>query len=225
MVWFKFLVCSMALLGVILPNTAGAISADFSGGFRFDENYLDDVAQTPTGNIATNFSDHPHEIKGGEGTSTYPSNAHFQTFHLRLIPRLIVNDQTIIYSQWQVGPTWGKAVGSDPNFQFASQYSTTADNDRNQGNNRDYYDFMYGRESLASTRGTDAIQMARAWTEFITDFGTLKLGRMPREWGMGLVWDAGEDIRDRFQSTADTAQLTIKLGNFELSPGMSRLVS
>ena len=57
------------------------------------------------------------------------------------------------------------------------------------------------------------LQLSRAWLEWTSDFGVFRIGRMPFSWGYGLVWDAGNQTWDDFQTTYDRLEYRLHLGN------------
>ncbi len=121
------------------------------------------------------------------------SPASFQNLFLRLDPRVIVNDNATIYTDIWVGTPDQGFFGSD----LTSQ----------------------GKFHNTST-GRATISMNEFYAELATDFGTLKIGRAPLHWGLGLVWNNTHALFDRLPSTGDIIGLTTKLGAFKLMPAM-----
>lgn len=66
--------------------------------------------------------------------------------------------------------------------------------------------FVYGD---AATTG---LVLNRAWLEWTSDFGVVRLGRMPFSWGYGLVWDAGA-VWDDYGTTLDRLEYRLHLGH------------
>lgn len=60
---------------------------------------------------------------------------------------------------------------------------------------------------------TSSLTMSRAWLEWTSDFGVVRIGRMPISWGYGLIWDAGSRIWDDYQTTQDRLEYRLHLGN------------
>src|SRR5690606_13190376 len=46
----------------------------------------------------------------------------------------------------------------------------------------------------------DAVSVRRAWAEYDTPVGQLKFGRMPDHWGLGMLYNAGDDVDGDYQS-------------------------
>ncbi len=66
--------------------------------------------------------------------------------------------------------------------------------------------FVYGDPS------TSGLVLNRAWLEWSSDFGVVRLGRMPFSWGYGLLWDAG-GTWDDFGTTLDRLEYRLHLGH------------
>jgi len=126
-----------------------------------------------------------------------PSNgnspASFQNLFLRLTPRVIVNDNISIYSNiWFGTPDRGIFGGDQPSVSTVNQTNT----------------------------GNAMVSASTLYSEVATDFGTLTVGRMPLNWGLGVVWNTTTDGFDRLPSTADGIRMETKLGAFKFAPAM-----
>lgn len=56
------------------------------------------------------------------------------------------------------------------------------------------------------------MQAVRGWGEAYTDWGRFALGRMPMQWGSGILWNDGNDVLDEYGDSADRFQVTTKVG-------------
>ncbi|MGZ6371031.1 MAG: hypothetical protein ACXWPM_09800, partial [Bdellovibrionota bacterium] len=181
------------ILGGLAASDARALELDWSGNFRAEFNWLHDynfdasdagVTTDPTRAAANGYY-----IRGGGS-----HEALFQTLSLRLRPKLIVNDNIYIKSEWWLGdPVYGLFGNAWPSSMDQNQY--------------------YSNQSRGS-----AITAARVWAEFLTDIGTVQVGRAPLDWGLGAVWRAGDDVWDRYESTADLIRMNAKFGAFSFAP-------
>ena len=72
---------------------------------------------------------------------------------------------------------------------------------------------FYSNQSRGST-----ITAQRFWAEILSDFGTVQIGRLPLDWGLGVVWNAGDGLFDRYESTGDAVRLISKFGAFSFIP-------
>lgn len=52
----------------------------------------------------------------------------------------------------------------------------------------------------------------RAWAEAYTPIGRFAVGRMPMEWGAGILWNAGNDPQNEYGDTADRLQFSTRVG-------------
>lgn len=56
------------------------------------------------------------------------------------------------------------------------------------------------------------MQAIRAWGEVNTKFGRFSMGRMPMEWGSGILWNAGNGTDAEFGDSADRIQFATRVG-------------
>ena len=120
------------------------------------------------------------------------SPASFQNLFLRLTPRVIVSDNVSVYSDlWFGTPDKGIFGGDQPTSSTVNQTNT----------------------------GTALISASTMYAEVATDFGTMIIGRVPLQWGLGMIWNTTEGF-DRMPSTADGFRLETKLGAFKVAPAM-----
>jgi len=117
--------------------------------------------------------------------------ANFQNLFLNLKPRVLVNDNVSIQSElWFNAPDTGL---------FGSNVPSNA--------------------TYHSTNTGNALLSARTFfSEIATDFGTFRVGRIPLQYGLGLVWNSDSGRRTRLPSNGDAMTLTTKLGAFKFSP-------
>lgn len=189
----RFLAALAIVLIVAGAKQATAMELHWSGQFTSDFNWVHNYSLDGTDQGA--LVDPARDGKGGYYIPGGGSrDARWEQLFLRLRPKLIVNDNIYVKSEWWVG---------DPVFGiFGNAVPSTVDQKQ-----------FYSNQSRGSS-----ITAQRVWGEFITDFGTLQVGRAPLNWGLGLVWNAGEDRWSRYMTTADTARLVSRFGAFSLVP-------
>jgi hypothetical protein len=130
---------------------------------------------------------------GGYSIPGTDGKAQFQTLFFRLRPRAIVNDNVYLRSElWFGNPATGFFGDAAPGADQAGYNSTFS--------------------------GGGAVTAQRFWAEVQTDVGNVHVGRAPLNWGLGLVWNAGDGLYDHFQSTGDMIRMVSKFGAFSLSP-------
>jgi len=106
-----------------------------------------------------------------------------------LNPSLIIDDHFSLKSQWN--------LLTSPTF----TPSATVPLGPGQGS------YIFGDTSSA------ALVLSRAWLEWTSDVGVMRIGRMPFAWGYGLVWDEGNALWDDFQTTIDRLEYRLFLGH------------
>ncbi len=74
----------------------------------------------------------------------------------------------------------------------------------------------------AGVNGTqNSINVKRAWAEYMTPVGQLRFGRMPDQWGLGMVHNAGDGIDSDWQSTVDRIMFVSGIKSMDLYFGGS----
>ena len=179
--------------------SANAMDLDWSGQFRTESQLIYNYSM---GNGATTDPADPRVVATQNNQAGYfipgggSRNAFFQDMFLRLRPVVIVNDNIYIKSEWWVGDPIYSLYGSGaPGTVDERQFYTTA-----------------SKGSLITAQ--------RVWGEFQSDLGTIQAGRMPLNWGLGIVWNSGNDVYDRYFSTGDGVRLAAKFGSFTLAPAL-----
>jgi hypothetical protein len=80
-----------------------------------------------------------------------------------------------------------------------------------------YTDPVTGEEiAIAEADGTAplgvGLEATRAWGEAFTPIGRFAVGRMPMQWGAGILWNDGNDPEDEYGDTADRFQFSTRVG-------------
>ncbi len=172
---------------------AHALELDWSGQFWAEFNFVHNYAMDPSDQGAV-YDGVRNDAGGYYVPGGGAQDANFQSLFLRLRPKLVVNDNIYIKSEWWVGdPIFGIFGNAVPSASDQRQY--------------------YSNQSRGSS-----IKAQRIWAEFISDVGTFQVGRVPLHWGLGLVWNSGEHLWDRYMSTGDAIRWIAKFGSFSLVP-------
>ncbi len=175
------------ILLLLVGIAAHALEMDWSGQFWTELQAIGNYA--PTG--AYNPGAGSYYVPNGGSTT-----ALFQNVFMRVRPRLLVNDNIFIKSEWWVGdPIYGLFGMSVPSTVDQQQYNSTGQ-----------------RSSVLSAQ--------RFWAEAVTDYGTIQVGKLPLSWGLGLIWNSGEELYSRYMSTGDGARLIAKYGELLVVPGV-----
>lgn len=192
LVFFGIFVLSSGSL--LGSSSALALDLDWSGQFRTESHWIYNYTLQRGASPKAPSSN----LTGYKVPSGGENNAFFQTLFMRVNPVVVVNDNVYIKSEWWVG---------DPIFGFFGDAAgKTADQ-------RTYF----GSYSNGST-----IRAQRFWGEFLTDFGTVQVGRAPINWGLGLFWNSGDSVYSRYHSTGDVIRMISKFGSFTFTPGVHK---
>ena len=125
--------------------------------------------------------------------NTSDSPATFQDLFFRLTPRVLVNDNVTVHSDIWFGLPDQSVFGSDGR------------------SSRNYF---------TTSTGEAALTAHALFAEVASDFGTIRVGRIPLNFGLGLVWNSKDDGFDRLPSNGDGIGLLTKLGAFQFKPAI-----
>jgi hypothetical protein len=180
----------LAAVVLLAATSASAVELHWSGQFWTEFNTVSNY------NLDSNATS-PDPNRAGRGYYISPAgsnNAGWETLFMRLRPKLVVNDNVYIKSElWLGDPVYG-VFGNAPGW--------TNDQDR-----------FYSNQNRGS-----AITAQRFWAEFISDFGVIQAGRAPSHWGLGLVWNSGDNLFDRYQTTGDTLRIISNFSSITVMP-------
>lgn len=180
-------------LFLLFAQSAYALSIDWHGYFRADSNIVHNYQMDLE--RPGNFAS---DTLGGEFISGEGSkSAEYISFFARLRPVVLINDNIILNAELDLGSPTNGFLGTD----------IPADDANNS--------FSFRRSNLD-------IGVSRLWLDTFTDFGTLQVGRAPLHWGLGVIFDSGDDPFDRYQSTTDVVRLVSKFGKLTLSPSIAK---
>lgn len=76
--------------------------------------------------------------------------------------------------------------------------------------------------SSTTLNGEQSIYLRRMYLEWSSDWGLFKFGRQPKSWGLGILYNAGNDPMDDFGTTVDRAGFQAMLGNLSLNVGYEK---
>ncbi len=186
---------------ILLPGFAFFVSAnalaitfDWKGYFRANHNYVRNYQMGSGAPENTDVTAASGEFIRSEGAKS----ASFTSFFAKLKPSILVNDNVIIHSEWNLG---------DPVLNFFGR-GVDLDQDNNP---------------VSTRKGELTMEAARLWLDVHTDFGLLQVGRAPMNWGLGVIFNKGDGVHDRFQSTSDTIRIVSKFGHFSIIPIYSKV--
>jgi hypothetical protein len=188
-------------LGLAIFNGIGAhaLQLDWNGQFWFEQNWLNNYQLSrarPGYDADSEFINNGSPYVPGTGEK----NSVWYDAFLKLKPKAVVNDSINIRAEFQVG---------SPTYPFMGRGFPGSGDER--------FNFTGSQKDGLS------IVAARYWAQMITDFGTIELGRAPLHWGLGAIWNSGDNLFDHYQSTVDTVRLTSKFGNFSIQPAIVKI--
>ncbi len=80
---------------------------------------------------------------------------------------------------------------------------------------------------LALTDGVAAesgsLTLTRAWGDVFTPWGRLSFGRMPLQWGAGVLWNPGNDPLSEYGDTSDRVSFTSRVGALFVMGAVDRI--
>lgn len=144
--------------------------------------------------VTVNFSGH-YRTEGALfnklnlGASNLNPSKAYLLGRVLLNPKLVIDDHFSLNSQIN--------VLQSPRFTPSNEGSSLG-----QGNGG----YVFGDPSPES-------KLNRIWLEWVSDFGVVRIGRMPIAWGYGLIYDAGTGVWDDFQSTLDRLEYRLHFGH------------
>ncbi|MCP4809338.1 MAG: hypothetical protein GY913_11830 [Proteobacteria bacterium] len=174
----------MIPLMLMFSTPADAAEVDFSGHYRARALYYDNLSLSDT---------NPNAL----GATSFIDH------RLRLMPAIHASSRVGVFAQVDMLPT--TVFGDSPN--------TWVNPVDGQAIALAYADGVspYG-DADDGTSYLQNIQVTRAYADVYTDYGRLRFGRMPVDWGVGLLFNDGLDATDEYGDTGDRVQFTTRAG-------------
>jgi uncharacterized protein (TIGR04551 family) len=63
---------------------------------------------------------------------------------------------------------------------------------------------------------SNSVNFQRAWAEYMTPVGQLRFGRMPSQWGLGILSNAGDNIDSDYQTNVDRIMFVTGIKSLDL---------
>lgn len=79
-------------------------------------------------------------------------------------------------------------------------------------------------DGFVTSTDLSPIYLRRVWGEFDFPFGTIKVGRMPYHFGLGVYANAGDDPQQQVGTTRDRIVWDTDFGNYYMRPGIGWMV-
>ena len=194
----RFRLISSLIISTLSINSAMALPIDWTGAFGVDTHLLNNVCRTSDDLPA------PTTQSGTQGISG-DCNASFQTYVFKLNPQIIVNDGVTLKGEFSSGYLRGGFAGGE------------AGNNQDGSANNAYF--------FTSPAQRSALNVNQMYMELYADTALVKIGRMSKHYGLGIIFDGGNDPWDRFFTMYDGIEAEMKIGNFSLIPYWAKISS
>ncbi len=194
----KFRILTLGLVSTLSINSARALPIDWSGVFGTDTHLLNNTCRT-----SDPVSKAPGAKTGTQGLANGDCDMNFQSYTLRLNPNIIVNDGVTLKGELSTGHFRGNFAGSD------------AANNQDGSANNSYF--------FTTPAQRSALNINQMYMEMYADTALIKIGRMSRHFGLGMVFDNGNDPWDRFLTIYDGIEAEMKIGNFSVTPHFAKI--
>lgn len=187
-------------VSALAPLTSYALPIDWQGSFGVDSSIISDFRRVNSTENRTQANDGSQELPVAAGNKDSLS---FQSYVFKLAPSIIINDAATFKAEltngYSNGGFAGEAAQSDANgTTIPGLY---------------YHNQAEGKE----------IHIRKAYLELYSDTATYILGRHTTHWGLGAIYNSGDNVWDRHASSRDGVTMKLKLGNFNLSPFWSKV--
>ena len=179
---------------MISLNKSYALPIDWHGVFAVDTTLIDTFRRFE-GTSGAGIG--PQNINDPLGSF---ENASFQSYKLQLSPSIIINDSITFNGQLTTGYGYGGRLG---------------DSNLNQRGNNSFGNALYFHNTTTSDSN---VILTQFYAEIFSDTGTFLLGRQPYNWGLGAVFNNGNNIWDRHATIKDGLVAQFKLSNFQIAP-------
>jgi hypothetical protein len=195
----KFRLASLSLISALSVNSALALPIDWTGVFGADTHTISNFCRTGDKNTL------PATRNGSQALDTTDCGTTFQTYTLRLNPSIIINDGVTLKGELSSGYLRGGFAGGD---------STNNADGAGSANNSYFFTTPAQRSAL---------NVNQMYMEMYADTALIKIGRFSRHFGMGMVFDNGNDPWDRFLTMYDGIEAEMKIGNFSIIPHYAKI--
>ncbi len=165
---------------------------------------------------------HPVSLCGDNGTT--PCKDQTQSganMRFRINPELHISDNLRIMAQ--VDAFDNMVLGSTPDS-YSLQPGSTAGLSNNGYQTTGYNTFapvgLFTTTEGPPTAGinslSNSVNFQRAWAEYMTPLGQLRFGRMPSQWGLGILANSGDNIDSDYQTNVDRIMFVTGIKSLDL---------
>ena len=206
----RFHLISSIFISTLSINSALALPIDWTGAFGVDTHMLSNTCRTSddvTGKYDTTTTPGTSipQNTGTQGISG-KCGANFQTYIFKLNPQIIINDGVTLKGELSSGYLRGGFAGGE-----------AGNNEGGTSANNSYF--------FSSPAQRSALNVNQMYMELYADTALVKIGRMSKHYGLGIMWDAGNDPWDRFFTMYDGIEAEMKISNFSITPYYAKISS
>jgi uncharacterized protein (TIGR04551 family) len=148
----------------------------------------------------------------------YDKSESSANMRLRLDPEIDISDNLRIVSE--VDLLDNVVLGSTPDSYATSASNTPSSLGLPSGYNAyapaSFFATTQGTPTAGVNSSTNSISVKRVWAEYMTPVGQVRFGRMPSQWGLGMVDNAGDGIDSDYQTTVDRIMFVTGIKPFDL---------
>ena len=198
--FFLVAICSLISFEVL------ALPMDWHGVFGVDSVTIDSYRRVEeTQQQSTGPGTQEYQLANGQHATS-----RFQTYLLRLSPEIIVNDSSTFKAELTTGYGRGGRLGD-------SSTTNAGTSTESMANSLYYYN--------TNSAGSSALQVSQFNMTLYSDTATYIIGRHTYQWGLGAVINDGHQLWDRQIYIRDGITAKFKIGNFDISPFLSKIGS
>jgi uncharacterized protein (TIGR04551 family) len=164
----------------------------------------------------------PYNPPSRIGQPCYDKTQSSANLRFRINPELTISDNLRIVSQLDL--LNNIVLGSTPDA-YATQPNNPTTGFTSSGYASAGYNGYAPAAAFSTTQGSptvginsyqNAVNVNRVWAEYMTPVGQIRFGRMPNQWGLGMVANAGDGIDSDYQSTVDRIMFVTGIKSWDL---------
>lgn len=133
---------------------------------------------------------------------------------LRLNPEIHISDNLRIMSQ--IDLLDNLVLGSTPEAYAVRPGTAAAANGVNPYAPLSSFSTTQGPPTAGVNGYRNSIDVQRAWAEYLTPLGQVRFGRMPNQWGLGMLNNGGDCLDCDYQSNADRIMFVSGIKSMDL---------
>ncbi|MBY0416206.1 MAG: hypothetical protein K2Q18_18680, partial [Bdellovibrionales bacterium] len=184
----------------IMPATSFALPIDWHGAFGVDTTLISGFRKIKSSTDRTSTNAGSQEVALDKGNK---DSLNFLSYVFKLAPTMIINDAATFKSEFTTGYAAGGYLGDAAETDAASNSNRIPVHYHNQ----------------AAGKG---LNVRKAYLELYSDTATYLIGRHTYNWGLGAVYNDGNEAFDRHSSSRDGLTMKLKIGNFHVHPYWSK---